>query len=415
MDLPEMVRVRQQFASVREKDVPQAVRRELQKLELAGKVRPGQSVAVTAGSRGIANIAAILRETVAVLRELKAEPFIVPAMGSHGGATAEGQIEVLKSYGITQEFVNAPIRSSMEVVQIGVNEFGTPVYFDRFASEADHIAVVGRVKPHTGFAGEIESGLCKMMMIGLGKHKGAQTCHTALVTRPWEPFIRSVVEIVLAKMPILFGLAIVENAYDETALIEGVRPENIVEREKQLLKQAFEWMPRLPFAEADLLIIDEIGKEISGSGLDTNVVGLKSAPGQPPHPTVRRILILDLSAKTHGNATGIGFADFTTTRVIEKMNYEATVVNCLTASHPEGAKLPIHFRTDREAIEAALNSVGLTDPSQAKVMHIRNTLQVGELEVSANYAMENSVNRLEPFGRSPLQFDAHGQLQSNLR
>lgn len=415
MKLPEMVRVRQQFTTVKEENVPQAVRRELAKLSLASRIQPGQSVALTAGSRGIANIALILRETVAVLRDLKAEPFIVPAMGSHGGATAEGQIQVLKSYGITEEFVRAPIRSSMDVVEIGVNDFGVPVYFDRIASGADHIAVIGRVKPHTGFAGAIESGLCKMMMIGLGKHRGAQNYHTALVSRPWEPFLRSVVDVVLAKTPILFGLAILENAYDETALIEAVPPHQIVEREVELLKKAIEWMPKLPFAETDLLIIDEIGKEISGSGLDTNVVGIKAAPGQPPYPRVGRILILDLSSRTHGNATGIGFADFTTTRVIEKMNYEATVVNCLTASHPEAAKLPIHFASDRRAIEAAINTVGLADPTQAKIMHIRNTLQIGELEVSANYDLSAATNRLEPFGGAEMKFDAHERLLSILR
>lgn len=408
MKLPQMVRVRQQFKSVRETDVAGAVHRELSKLKTA--IRPGDRVALTAGSRGIANIALILRETVRYLRGLGAEPFIVPAMGSHGDATAHGQVEVIQSYGITQEYVNAPIVSSMEVDQIGTNSFGVPVYFDRNALAADHVAVIGRIKPHTGFAGAIESGLCKMMMIGLGKHRGAQTYHTALVNQPWEPFLRSVVEVVLQKVSIAFGLAIVENAYDETALIEAVPTNQILEREPQLLQKAIEWMPKLPFGQADLLIIDEIGKEISGSGLDTNVVGIKCPPGEERSPKIGRILVRDLSEKTHGNATGIGLADFTTNRVIEKMNYHATIVNCLTASHPDGAKIPIHFPTDREAIEAALNSVGLVDISTAKIMHIKNTLQVGELYVSDTYDFSQSINPIEPFGTIPFQFDAKGQL-----
>ena len=409
---PELVRVKQHFDAPREADVASAVRRELDKLDLKRHVQPGQTVALTAGSRGIANIALILRETAAHLRSLGAEPFLVPTMGSHGGGTAEGQREVIESYGITEEYVGAPIRASMEVVELGRNAFDAPVYLDREASRADHIGVVARVKPHTGFSGALESGLCKMMMIGLGKHVGAAAYHRALLRSPWEPFARSAAELVIAKAPIRFGLAIVENAYDETGKIESVAPQQMLEVEERLLELARKWMPRLPFDDADVLVIDRMGKEISGSGIDTNVVDRKGADGLRPveERSIRRILVRRLSAKTHGNAAGIGLADFTTDHLVRAMDYNATVINCLTANSPEGANVPVHFASDREAIDKALASTGFEDPRECRIQHILDTLHVAELVVSKNYDFDKSNSPLEVLGREEFAFDAEGNL-----
>lgn len=411
MRFPELIRVRQHFEAVREPDVTAAVHRELARLELARSIKPGQSVALTAGSRGIANIALILRETTHFLRGLGADVFLVPAMGSHGGGIAEEQRGILESYGITESFIGAPIRASMDVVELGKNDFGVPVYLDREASRADHIGVVARVKPHTGFSGKIESGLCKMMAIGLGKHVGARAYHRALMRCPWEPFVRSIARVMIAKAPIRFALAIVENARDETAKIEAAPPNRIEALDERLLELAVAWLPRLPFDNADLLIVDEIGKEISGSGMDTNVIGRRPGTGDlDGAPAIRRIFVRRLSEKTHGNAAGIGMADFTTDRLVAEMDYEATVINCMTANRPESAATPVHYANDLRAIEAALNSVGLDDPAQARVQRVRNTLHIEELLVSRNYDLSQARCPLEVLGAAPLEFDEGGNL-----
>lgn len=415
MPLPRLVCLRQHFERPRLEDIPKAVLQTLQTLDLSAKIRPGDTVALTAGSRGIANIALILRETVAFLRGLGAKPFIVPAMGSHGGGTAEGQRQILHSYGITEDFVDAPIRASMEVISLGSTPEGFPVYFDRLASEADHIGVIARIKPHTAYHGPIESGLLKMMMIGLGKHAGAIEYHRILLEQPYDRVVRSVARHILGNAPICFGLAIVENAYDETALIEAVRPEDFESVEERLLAQARAWLPRLPWRKGELLIVDEIGKDISGSGMDTNVVGRKRAfRGQPTcgQPEYRSIFVSGLSAKTHGNAAGIGLADFTTTRLVRAMDYRATVINCLTAGYPEGANIPVHFDTDREVIEAALAIIGTRKPEQARVMRIKNTLELGTI-LASEACLEEPVHETAftiEGSPQPIYFDEEGNL-----
>jgi hypothetical protein len=305
----------------------------------------------------------------------------------------------------------------MEVVQLGDVEGGVPVYIDRHAREADHIAVIGRVKPHTGYHGPIESGLLKMMMIGLGKHQGALACHRVLLERPYDGVVRAVSRVMRARAPIRFGLAMVENAYDETALVEAVAPERFEEREEALLVLARQWLAGLPLRNADLLIVDEIGKDISGSGMDTNVVGRKRAFRNDPtaitdQPQMRLIFVRGLTAKTHGNATGIGLADFTTTRLVKEMDYRATVINCLTAGYPEGANIPIHFETDREVVEAALKIIGTREPHEARVQHIRNTLAMSELLVSeAALAEIDDGVRHEVLGQAqPWRFDERGNM-----
>jgi hypothetical protein len=415
MRLPRLVRLRQHFERPRLEDIPKAVFQTLQTLDLSAKIHPGDTVALTAGSRGIASIALVLRNTVAFLKALGARPFIVPAMGSHGGGTAEGQRQILHSYGITEDFVEAPIRASMEVVSLGNTAEGIPVFLDRLASEADHIGVIARIKPHTAYHGPIESGLLKMMMIGLGKHAGAIEYHRILLEQPYDLVVRSVARHILRQAPICFGLALVENAYDETALIEAVRPEEFESVEERLLAQARAWLPRLPWRKGELLIVDEIGKDISGSGMDTNVVGRKRAfRGQPTcgQPEYRSIFVRGLSAKTHGNAAGIGLADFTTTRLVREMDYRATVINCLTAGYPEGANIPVHFDTDREVIEAALAIIGTRKPEQARVMRIKNTLELGTI-LASEACLEEPVRETEftvEGSPQPLCFDEEGNL-----
>jgi hypothetical protein len=415
MSYPRMVRLRQKFPRQRVENIPAAIRDTLLKLNLGSKIKRGQTVAVTAGSRGIANIPVILKSVVQHLRDLGAQPFLVPAMGSHGGATAEGQTEVLHSYGITEEFVGAPIRSSMEVVQLGTTPEGWPVYLDKNASTADHIGVVGRVKPHTNYNGPIESGLMKMMMIGLGKRHGAAHYHRVLLEQPYDPVVRAVGRFMRAKAPIAFGLATVENGYDETALLEAVLPADFEPVEERLLVNAKEWLGRLPFHEADLLIIDEIGKDVSGSGMDTNVVGRKRALRSetvPNQPNIRFIFSRGLTEHTHGNACGIGMSDFVSARLVKAMDYAATRINCVTAGYPEGANIAVHYDTDREVLDTALSIIGTRAMDQARIIHIKNTMMLEEVEVSEPCLQE--LQRKTDFdiikGPHELGFDATGNL-----
>jgi hypothetical protein len=411
-----MVRVRQHFERPRVEDVALAVPGALETLDLGRRIRPGQTVALTAGSRGIANVPAILRAAAAHLKKLGARPFLVPTMGSHGGGTAQGQRKILESYGITEEFVGVPLRASMEVVEVGTTPEGFPVFLDRHAAAADHIGVVARVKPHTAYHGPVESGLLKMMMIGLGKHAGALAYHRILLDHPYDTVVRSVARTLRDRAPIAFGLALVENAFDETAVVEAVAPEDFEPREEALLATARRLLARLPLRAADLLVVDEIGKDVSGSGMDTNVVGRKRAfRAQPPPadaPAVRLIFVRGLTEHTHGNAAGIGLADFTTTRLIEQMDYRATVVNCLCAGYPEGAFLPVHFGTDREVLDAALAIIGTRPPEEARVLRIRNTMHLEEVEVSeACLTAPGRCTEWTPLGRPrPLTFDAAGNL-----
>jgi len=412
---PQLFRLRQQFEGPVVEDVAAEVEQQLASLSLSEKIQPGQSVAISAGSRGIANIHIIIRGISQHLKALGAEPFIVPAMGSHGGGTAEGQQQIIESYGITEEFCGCPIRASMDTVVVCNAAEGFPVHFDQQASEADHVFVCGRVKPHTGFHGDIESGLMKMMLIGLGKHAGALIYHRAIMNYSFGQIVRSVAREVLAKCRIVGGLAIVENAYDETAKLAGVAPENFEEEEKGLLVLAKQWMPRLPFDQVDVLAIDAIGKNISGSGMDTNVVGRKyldHRAADEEYPKVKKIIVRGLTAETHGNAAGIGLAEFCLSRVVEQMNMQATRVNCLTGGHPTGAMIPLDYETDRETLDMALSTIGLIPPQESRLMWIRDTLDVAEVECSAVY-LEEAQQRSDLEVLTPLRdmpFDGDGNL-----
>jgi len=405
--------VRQSFHRARLADIPAAVRASMAKARLP--VKAGDTVAVGAGSRGVANIAIIVRAVVDYLKDLGAKPFVFPAMGSHGGAVAEGQLEILEHYGITEATMGCPLRASMDVVQVG-EALGMPVWCDRIASEASWIGIVNRVKPHTDFKGSIESGLFKMMTIGLGKYRGATQYHRANVNHGYETVITAVGREMLAKARIGFGLGVVENGYDETAVVEAFNAGDLEAGERLLLKNAREWMARLPFGHIDVLVVEEIGKNISGSGMDTNVIGRPSNPHEPfpADPKILWIVALDLTEDSGGNATGIGNADFTTRRLADKIDWKKTAINTLTACAPNGAKLPLTFDSDREAVESALGCIGLTEPEQARVIRIKNTLMIAEIECSEAFLPDIQKRPdLEIVGEArPLPFDAAGQLVS---
>lgn len=384
-ELPKFFRVRQNFSRVRETDPAQAVQRELARLGIAEKFKPGQQVAITVGSRGIANLAAIVSAMVAYCRQHQTEPFIVPAMGSHGGATAEGQEKMLASLGVTTQSVGAPIRSSMDTVLVAEAPEGFPVYFDRLASEADHVIVANRIKPHTSFAGKLESGLMKMMLIGLGKHRGARVYHQVIKNYSFDQIVRSVGSVVLERMPILCGLAILENAFEETALIAGALPHQIVSREEQWLLQAKQWLPKLPVKELDVLIVNQIGKDVSGTGVDTNIVGRKfndheARPDE--YPKIKRICVRGLTPGSKGNATGIGISEFCRSRVLEQMDRQATRVNCLTSGRVTAAMIPVDYPDDRSMVQDAVATIGKTTPESLRIIWMHDTLHLVELECS---------------------------------
>ncbi len=414
MQLPSMYRIRQKLNPPVVTDVAAAVRAEIAALNLGARLKPGARVAVTGGSRGVVNIAPILKTICECLTALGAKPFIVPAMGSHGGATAEGQLKVLARYGVTPESMGVPILSSMETVEIGRMPWGFPVHVDRHAYEADHIVVVNRVKPHTNFRSHVESGLMKMLVIGLGKHQGALLAHRAAIDVGLPRAIPEVGRFSLTHLPILFGLATLENVRHETARVKAMLPEVLEETEALLLKEAWTLLGRIPFEFLHLLIVDELGKEISGTGMDPNVIGRMylSPNEEPKSPQYVRILVRDLTEKTAGNAVGMGLADFSTRRLANKINFQYTYTNALTGLSPMRSKMPIIFETDKEAVEGALKTIGLTDPPDAKIARIKNTLELEHLSVSAALLPEvQTRSDLEILsGPHPLAFSASGEL-----
>ena len=418
VDMPEyplVFRVRKNLDSPWLDDVPGEVEDQLSRLSLTSKIKPRDTVAITAGSRGVTNIPSIIKAVVDHLKRLGAEPFIVPAMGSHGGGTAEGQRQILESYGVTEAYCGCPIRASMETVIVCEADEGFPVYFDKYAYAADHVVVVNRIKPHTLFSGDIESGLLKMMLIGLGKHDGARIYHRAVQDYTFGKIVRSVSREVLSRCSIVAGVAIIENSYCQTAKIEAVASHEFEEREKVLLTQAKQWTPRLPFQSAHILLLDEIGKNISGSGMDVNVVGRKHLVHQSAeeeYPKIKMIAVRDLSPMTHGSAVGIGLAEFCLTRVIEKMDVNATRINVLTGGNHIEAMLPLDYPTDRSLLDMMVTQIGLSEPPDAKLMWVRNTKELAEVECSAEYLHEaRDRHDLEILtDLRPLPIDASGNL-----
>lgn len=413
MALPKMARVRQHFDAPTLPDLRFTIREELDRIDVASIVRSGETVAITAGSRGVANIATAVKATVDYLKEIGAKPFVVPAMGSHGGATAEGQRNVLEHYGITETTVGAPVKATMEVVELGNISHGRddtlPVFMDRYAAEADHVVPLNRIKAHTDFNGSIESGLVKMMVIGLGKQQGANYYHRAFFQYGFENVIMAVGRFVLDTDKIAFGLGLIENAHEQTAKAVAMPAARLIQTERQLLVEAKSLMGRLPFEELDLLIVDFTGKNISGTGMDSNVIGrmMQNFEPEPMKPQILRIFVRDLTEESDGNATGIGLADFTTTRLVDRIDRHATYMNGITALGPQKSKIPFYYDTDREAIEVALETIGLTKPENARVIRIESTLRLTDLDISEVLVKDAQLHsNLEIVGDvQPLAFD----------
>jgi hypothetical protein len=417
--LPRMARVRQRFDAPRLDDVEAAVSEQLRVLD--GKIRPGMRVGITAGSRGIANVAQILQAAGDAVRRRGGEPFIIPAMGSHGGATAEGQTAVLAGYGVTPASTGMPIVSSMEVREIGrlgdAADPGPAVYVSATALEADGLIVCNRVKAHTDFRGPIESGLAKITAIGLGKHQGAKTIHS-FGTRGLAHWMPLAAQRIVRAAHVLCGLALLENAYDETARIVAVPPEAIgTEVEAELLAEAKRLMASLPFDDLDVLVVDEMGKNVSGTGMDTNIIGRMMIHGVPEfeRPRIRIVVVLDLTEESHGNGAGIGLADVLTLRAARKLDLRATYINGLTSGigGVQRIKLPMVLPSDVDAICAGVLCCGRGDPEHARVVRIKNTLEIGELLVSESLLGEARAHaRLDILSEpEPLRFDAGGNLE----
>ena len=414
MQFPRLLLVRQSFPSRRIPDVAAEVERQLRDSGFAARLKPGASVAIGVGSRGIANIASIARATAAFWKSQGMRPFIFPAMGSHGAATAEGQADVLAHYGIIAETMGCPVRSSLEVVALGRTPQGIQTYMDRNAYESDGVMLCGRVKWHTDFAGKIESGLFKMLAIGLGKFAGAQHYHTYAYKLGLENTIRAIGRTVLASGKVLGGLAILEDAHHDTAKLEAVPAEGMEAREEELLALAKSWMGRIPM-DLDVLIVDEIGKNISGAGMDTKVVN-RSVSGEynlwPETPRIERIFVRALSDLSYNNAVGIGMADVTTDRLVNRIDWNATRVNSLTASTPTAIRTPIHYATDRECLEAILPTVGKFDMREVSIGWIRNSMELSQMALSENLRARIEQNpALEIVSSAQqIEFDPQGNL-----
>ena len=378
-----MFPIRQVFPDECLKDPAAAARDSVLASRLGSRISKGSRVAVTAGSRGINQIPGITRAVVDGVRELGGAPFVLPAMGSHGGATADGQVGVLASYGITEASMGCLIESTMDVVQVGEVEGGIPVVLNRLATEADAIVLINRIKPHTAFHGPFESGLMKMMTIGLGSHKGATLAHS-MGAAALPRMIPAWGRVILDRAPVALGIAIVENAYENTARVAAVEPEDFEAVEPGLLDEARTLMPRLPVDRLDVLIVDRIGKNISGTGLDPNIVGRIWLPGieEPESPSIQRIVVLGLTEETHGNANGIGLADITTRRLADGIDFKSTYANAMTTTFLNRAYVPVVGETDRDAIDMALDVLRMDATENARVMRVHTTLHLEHLWAS---------------------------------
>ena len=411
-----MIRVKQNFDHTVLDNITEEISVQINNLDLENVVTSGQTVAVACSSRGIANYGTMVKTVISSLKQLGLKPFVVPAMGSHGAATAAGQKRVLEHLGIQEEKIGAPIRSCLEVVDIGETADKIPVFLDKLASAADTVVLVNRIKKHTEFEHEFESGLLKMMAIGLGKQQGAATYHEAMMTHGYPKVILTVAHQVMQHVTILFGVGIVENGYGQTTAIGICKNEKIEEMEKELFKSAKKYAPRLPFDEADILIIDEMGKDISGTGFDTKVVGRIGLPlltKEPDSPKVKRILVCDLTEGSEGNAVGVGIADIITQRLLDQIDMDALNINTITGVCPEMGKIPLTLKNDRKAIEIAIKSVGLIPRDQLKIMRIKNTSLLSEVDVSEGYEEElfsrRDLNIINP--KRPMAFNPSGNLE----
>jgi hypothetical protein len=418
MDFPRLLLVRQSFPDRRLRDLRRAVADELAHSPLGGRWQPGARIAIGVGSRGIRNLAIIVRSVIDFGKSKGVRPFLFPAMGSHGAATAEGQAGVLAHYGITEETMGCPVVSSLDVVSLGRTHEGIEVFMDRTAYESDGVMLVGRVKWHTDFIGNIESGLFKMMAIGLGKSAGAQRYHTYAYKLGLEQVIRQVGRHVLASGKVLGGLAILEDANHNTAQLTALSAEEMERREEELLRLVKSWMGHIP-VDLDVLIVDEIGKNISGAGMDTKVVNRGVDGHYNPWPEtsrIERIFVRDLSDLSYGNGMGVGLADVVSDRLLPKIDWNTTQINSLTASTPADSRTPVHFGTDLECLERIAPTVGKHDLSAVTYGWIRNSLELGIIGLSENLRGEIGANpNLEILGAPrPFEFDAEGNLANLL-
>lgn len=380
--IPRMLKVRQNFETSVLEDVEKEIRNQLSIKNISKKLKPGMSIAVTAGSRGVANMALTIKTVCDYLKEMGCRPFIFPAMGSHGGSTAEGQITILSTFGITEETMEVPIKSSMEAVCIHEFEDGFKVYVDKNAHEADGIIVINRIKPHTSFRGSYESGLMKMMTVGMGKQLGADQIHAA-GPKVMGTNIERGGKTVLELENVICGVALLENSYDQTCGIYVLEPQDIINQEPALQAQAKKNMPHLMFEKPDVLAIDYIGKNISGPGMDPNITyTFNPNSGIPTDGKAHRIVVFDLTDETHGAGAGVGNADFTTKRLYSKFNADQTYPNLLTAGFPEPGKMPMLMDNQKLTIQAAIKTASLTDPRQVRMVRIKDTLHLGEIEIS---------------------------------
>lgn len=397
MQCPLMALVEQSFTSneILPNEIERVIQRQFSREDIRAKLKPGMKIAVGVGSRGIVHLDEIVRSTIRELRSCGVEPFIVPAMGSHGGGTAEGQIKVLYEYGITEMNVGAPVRASMDTIHLGTVMGDTEVYFDRMIlEEADGYIVIPRIKPHTDFVGPIESGILKMLGIGLGKHRGASYLHRGGMSL-FHELIPTVGQLIMERTPLLFAVGIVENAYHGTAHIELVAREQLPAREAELLTMAKGLMPKFLFPEMDVLIVDEIGKDISGCGMDSNIIGRCSVNKDIRYdvPPIHKIVVLGLTTETKGNAAGIGLADYTTERTVQEVDFPAVYANTIAAVEINGGKLPVVLANDKEAILTAILTAGKRNFADVKVVRIKNTLSIDRVYISHN--MINDIQGLD--------------------
>ncbi len=415
MKLPRLMIVRQNFPTHRIADIPAEVRRQLGGSGFAARLKPGSRVAIGVGSRGIANIATIVHGVVEYWKEAGMQPFLFPAMGSHGAASAQGQADVLAHYGITEATMGCPLVSQLEVVSLGKTGDGIEAFMDKTAYEADGVMLVGRVKWHTDFAGKIESGLYKMMAIGLGKFAGAQRYHTYAYTLGLEHVIRSVGRQVLGSGKVLGGLAILEDAYHNTGKLDAVPVEIMEQREEENLALVKSWMARVPF-DLDVLVMDEIGKNISGAGMDTKVAN-RGVNGEynpwPGVPRFQRIFVRNLSEKTYNSGVGLGMADVVTDRLVTRIDWQPTLINSLTANTPAAIRTPIHFATDRECIERIAPTVGKLDLGAVTYGWIRNTMELVRIGLSENVRAQVEANPILTVEATvEFEFDGEGNMVS---
>ncbi len=389
--LPKMVTVRQllDHSHIDPADLPELVRTELEPMR--GRIRPGMSVAITCGSRGVCNIAVITRAIVDFVKSCGGQPFVFPAMGSHGGATAEGQREILRGYGVTEETMDCPIRATMEVVQVGETEEGMPVFVDRYAYEADGIILCGRVKAHTAFRGPYESGILKMSVIGLGKQHGAEHVHQDGFSDLGR-LLPMIARVVFDKTNILGAVAVAENAFDQTCIVEGLLKEEIFEKEPDILRRSKERLGRIFFDNIDVLVVDRLGKDISGDGMDPNITGRFAVPYMESEKKVQHIAVLDLTEETHGNCNGLGLADVTTRRLVEKIDVDCTYPNVVTSTVLCTPKIPLFAHSDRACIQIALKTCNYIDRENPRIVHIKDTMRLEEIEISQAMLEEARAN-----------------------